>query len=242
MIKKTQVLIGILSLTLALGITWWMVQAQPLEAPEASSYEEIANLDANAESVPRLNIELPFYSQAPYGNWDNPWQETCEEASILLVANLYLDLQLDTEQFNQGLLDLVDWQMNAWGAYEHSDVNQTVQMLEENFGLEAKIQTDPSFEDLQKSIQKGHLIVAPFAGQALGNPYFSGEGPIYHMLVIKGYDTEKGHVVTHDVGTRRGADFVYSWDTIENALHDWHDESIWEGTPQWIEVIPPSSI
>ncbi len=57
-----------------------------------------------------LNLDAPFYSQAPFGNWDFPWQEACEEASILLAANVYHNKQWTREQFNQEILDMVDWQ------------------------------------------------------------------------------------------------------------------------------------
>ena len=58
------------------------------------------------------------------------------------------------------------------------------------------------------------------------------------MLVIKGYDVTQNQVVTHDVGTRNGADYVYTWDVINLALHDWNDQDITQGTPRWIEIYP----
>ena len=36
-----------------------------------------------------LNLAMTFYSQAPFVDWSEPWQNACEEASILLVANTY---------------------------------------------------------------------------------------------------------------------------------------------------------
>ncbi|MFA6436560.1 MAG: hypothetical protein WCW30_05520, partial [Candidatus Gracilibacteria bacterium] len=69
-------------------------------------------------------------------------------------------------------------------------------------------------------------IVAPFAGRYLGNPYFTGKGPIYHSLVIRGYD--ETHFITNDVGTRHGENFIYEYDVLLNALHDWHDSASYE--------------
>ncbi len=206
------------------------------DAPESTEAVPSQNF-----SLPEaLNIQVSFYSQAPFSNWDYPWQEACEEASIALVANLYLEKNWTREEFNAELLRLVDWQMERFGAYEHTTVAQTVQMIESNYGLQTKLVENPSFEDLQKSIQSGHLIVAPFAGKKLNNPNFSNGGPVYHMLVIKGYDANTQQVVTHDVGTRNGEDYVYDWSVIREALHDWHDENIEWGTAQWIEVLPPT--
>ena len=59
----------------------------------------------------------------------------------------------------------------------------------------------------------------PVAGRELGNPYFSGGGPWYHMLVITGYDGNR--FITNDPGTKRGEDYKYSADVLIEAIHDW---------------------
>jgi len=51
------------------------------------------------------------------------------------------------------------------------------------------------------------------------NPYFSGEGPWYHMLVLTGYGW--WDFITNDPGTRRGAGYEYRFSTLLNAIHDW---------------------
>src|SRR5690606_17648726 len=33
----------------------------------------------------QVNLDVPFYSQAPEGDWSLPWQEACEESSLLLA-------------------------------------------------------------------------------------------------------------------------------------------------------------
>lgn len=192
--------------------------------------------EANLKIPESLNIKMPFYSQAPFANWDLPYQEACEEASILLVSNLYHQKNWSKKEFNQEILKLVDWQVERFGDYLHTDVQQTAGMIEEYLGLKAKVHQNPSFADIQRIIASGHLIVAPFAGKQLGNPFYSNGGPRYHMMVIKGYDTEKGQIVTHDVGTRRGENYVYSWDVVREALHDWHQSDMNQGAPKLIEV------
>lgn len=215
-----------------------------LLGPDAPKAQNISNFIPSIATIPSiaiippavLNIDLPFYTQAPFSNWDYPWQEACEEASSALVANLYLEKNWTREEFNDELIRLVDWEMKNFGAYEHTTIEQTAQMIRENYNLKTIIHDNPSYEDLQKTLAEGHLIVAPFAGKLLGNPNFKNGGPPYHMLVIKGYDSIQNQVVTHDVGTRNGADYVYSWAVIANALHDWNGENIELGTPRWIEI------
>lgn len=243
--------------TLALGVSTVGYDAwrtQELEGPSAPPQQKLETLlpsspvEENTETEIALpvalpssiNIEMPFYTQAPFSNWDYPWQEACEEASVLLVANLYNKMNLSKEAYNTELLRLVDWEKEYFGAYEHTTVAQTVEMLSLNYHLEATIHEGANFQEMQSALAEGHLIIAPFAGKLLHNPNFKNGGPNYHMLVIKGYDSTKNQIVTHDVGTRNGADYVYNWSILQNALHDWNDTDITMGEPRWIEVSPPT--
>jgi len=31
----------------------------------------------------KVYLAVPFLCQAPYGNWQQPWQDACEEAAIM---------------------------------------------------------------------------------------------------------------------------------------------------------------
>jgi hypothetical protein len=186
-----------------------------------------------------LNLKLTFYSQAPFADWSMPWQEACEEASILLIANSYGKHNWTRTEFNQQILDLVEWEKKRFGQYEHTNVEEMQAMLKEYFQLESKVHENPTLEDIKKILSKGHLIVAPFGGKILGNPNYTNGGPAYHAMVIKGY-TKEGKIITHDVGTRKGEDYVYSWEKINTALHD-YAEPIEQGPKRLIEVLPPST-
>ena len=224
---------------------WQEQQLQGPDAPTPITLEDILEDKKSLEDLPQvqpelptsINISMPFYTQAPLSNWDYPWQEACEEASVLLVANLYKAMNLDVNGFNEELLRLVDWEIATFGAYEHTTIEQTAQMMRNQYGLETVIHENPSFEDFQEILAQGHLIIAPFAGQHLGNPNYKNGGPVYHMMVVKGYDATKMQIVTHDVGTRNGADYVYDWDVVDFAPHDWHDSDILLGEPRIIEVL-----
>ncbi len=185
-----------------------------------------------------LNIEVPFFTQAPHSNWDYPWQEACEEASILNVANIFKGMNLNKDTFNTELLRLVEWEKIYFGSYEHTSISQTAEMIKIQYNLRTEIHENPSFDDIKTIISNGHLIVAPFAGKLLYNPNFKNGGPNYHMIVIKGYDTEKMQIITNDVGTRMGSNYTYDWSVIENALHDWSNPDITDGAKKIIEVFP----
>ncbi len=185
-----------------------------------------------------LNLAMTFYSQAPFGDWNEPWQNACEEASLLLVANAYYDHKWTREQFRDQVLAIVDWQNKTFGYYKSTTTKQMAQILEDSLKLKNVIHTNPTFKDVQEILARGHLIVIPLAGKKLGNPFFKNGGPEYHALVIKGYK-EGEKVITSDVGTKHGEDYVYSWKTLSDANHD-YAKPIDSGAKMLIEVLPPS--
>lgn len=203
------------------------------------SKEEIP-FQASVNQLPEeLNLNVPFYSQAPFSNWDYPWQEACEEASMLLAANEYFDHNWTREQFNEELLALIAWEKERFGYYEHTNVAEIVEILKEYLGVEALVHENPSFEDVAGILAQGHLIVMTFAGKELNNPNYTNGGPVYHAMLIKGYKAGR-KIITHDVGTRRGEDYVYSWEKIYNSLHD-YSEPIEDGAKLMIEILPPAN-
>jgi len=199
---------------------------------EKSSSPEVATLPNE------LNLDVPFYPQAPFGNWDYPWQEACEEASVLLIANVYYQHNWTRQEFNDQILQLVDWENKRFGDYKHTNVDQTAEILKDYLKLKTVIHENPTYDDVRKILAQGHLIVMTFAGKELGNPNYRNGGPVYHAMVIKGYKSDQ-KIITNDVGTHNGADYVYSWSTIDNALHD-YAEPIDSGAKRIIEVIPPA--
>ena len=55
---------------------------------QSSSFKAIENTqDAviTKELSPTMNLSVPFTSQAPEQNWDEPWQDACEEAAVLML-------------------------------------------------------------------------------------------------------------------------------------------------------------
>jgi uncharacterized protein YvpB len=73
-------------------------------------------------------------------------------------------------------------------------------------------------EDLKKYLAKGNPVIVPAAGRELKNPNFTAPGPLYHNLVLVGYD--KNIIITNDPGTRKGRGYIYDMDVLYNAIHD----------------------
>ncbi len=169
-----------------------------------------------------INHKVGFFSQAPDGNRNLPRQEACEEASIALANYFIKGKWLDKDLMRSDILALVDRQMELFGDYLHTTIEQTKQLYEDFYGWESYIIDNPTIEQIKSILAQWQIIVAPFAGRKLGNPYYSGKGPVYHMMVLRWYDDTS--IYTNDVGTSRGENYRYSYATILDANRDRADD------------------
>ncbi|MAG12042.1 MAG: hypothetical protein CMI52_04555, partial [Parcubacteria group bacterium] len=176
-----------------------------------------------------FNLAIPFTSQAPHGNWEMPYQEACEEASILMSSWFINDIKSRTKgEADQEILELVAWQEERFGYYKDTTVEETLSIVHEYFGYaDAYIIENPSIKDITDAVAFGYPVIVPAAGKLLNNPYFTGDGPLYHMLVIRGYAEDE--FITNDPGTRRGEQFRYKQQHIMDVMHDWNGGDVING-------------
>jgi hypothetical protein len=214
-----------------------LTETQPLIINEVSNTQNNGHWSLTIDNWPlpaTINHPVTFFPQAPDGNWKLPWAEACEEASIALAAYFIKGKELTRDQFRSDLLALVDRQMELFNDYIHTTVAQTKELYLDFYGGDAYILDNPHIDDIKSILAQWHIIVAPFAGRKLGNPYYSGQWPWYHMMVIRGYDDT--HFYTNDVWTRRGENFKYSHATIMDALHDLDYKDINQGAKRILVI------
>jgi hypothetical protein len=196
--------------------------------------QELGN--GESSSLPRsVQIDVPFVPQAPFALWDDLHQEACEEMSFLLTKH-YLDgTPVTPELAERELQEMVRWMTQNGYAYDVT-VEQLAGVIEEHYGMKAAVTYDIEIDDIKHELARGNPVILPLAGQRIGNPYFSGEGPPYHMLVVTGYDNDE--FVTNDVGTKRGEGFRYPQHVLFDAIHDWtgDKETIDEGRKAMLVV------
>ena len=195
------------------------------EIPELPKHE-----DKEAPGLPtEFNLAIPFTSQAPHSNWDMPYQEACEEASILMSIWFIDEVTSRTkDEADQEILELVAWQEEEFGYYKDTTAEETLHIIHKRFKLtDAYIIENPTIRDITDAIAFGYPVIVPAAGKLLDNPYFTGDGPLYHMLVIRGYT--KDEFITNDPGTRRGEQFRYKQQHIMDVMHDWNGGDVVNG-------------
>ncbi len=196
--------------------------------------EEITN---EYVAKPEVLYDVPFTPQAPHANWEPPYDEACEEASMLMVSAYFNHETLSPSIADASIQDQYAWQ-TANGYAIDITAAEVVQVLHAYFELDAQLIQNPTVEQLQQALDGGSLIIAPAAGQLLGNPYFTPPGPVYHMFVITGYDSKRQQFITNDPGTRRGEKYRYDFSVIMNALHDWNGGDVLNG--QKVVVVVPA--
>ena len=186
--------------------------------------------DVHDTYISKANVlyNVPFTSQAPFSNWNPPYDEACEEASMIMAYYYFNNLTINNDIADEEILKQVAWQeINGYtidiNAAEVNDV------LKKYYGLTSSLIQNPTVEDIQKSLDGGSLVIIPAAGRMLGNPNFTSPGPVYHMLVVIGYDTKQREFITNDPGTRNGEHYRYDFDVFMNAIHDWNGGDVNNG-------------
>jgi hypothetical protein len=166
-----------------------------------------------------VDMDVPWGSQAPTGSWGLPYQEACEEATLIGTYYYFSQKSLNEQTMDGEIKKLVEWETKKFGTYTDNTLAEVKTMAEEYFQLNAEISDDVSVGNIKKQLALGKIVITPTAGRLLGSPYYSGLGPIYHMLIIRGYNSK--YFITNDVGTRtKGEAYKFKYDVIINAIHD----------------------
>lgn len=178
-------------------------------------------------------VEMLFLVQAPFANWDPAHEEACEEASILMVSH-YLDKTgiKNQDQGEKEILDLVSFETEK-GYGPSVTLEELAKIAETKLGLKnSRIVKEASKENIKEEIANGKPVIIPAAGKILPNPNFRNGGPNYHMLVVKGYNSE--YFITNDPGTKKGEGFKYKFDDLLNAIHNWNPNNILNGEKAYL--------
>lgn len=170
------------------------------------------------QAATKLNV--PYTSQSPAGDWREPWQDACEEASIAMVDGYYRHQTLNKTVAKQSILNIIALEQKTFQHSKDTTANETALIINNFLRWETTKMSDPSVDDIRSELDAGRPVIAPVFGRGLRNPFFRSGGPDYHMIVITGYDNNKQEFITNEPGINHGLDFRYSYGTIMDAIHD----------------------
>ncbi|MDD3101886.1 MAG: C39 family peptidase [Patescibacteria group bacterium] len=182
--------------------------------------EDNKTLPETREIKSSVNLSVPFVSQAPFGKWDDLHNEACEETALIIAKYWLNNQKLSPTAADQEILSSVGWQIDNFGGHYDLSAENIIKMAQQYFGFE-KIYLTPikNIDDIKYQLSQGNLVIVPTAGRLLENPHYQQPGPVYHILVVKGYDDKK--IITNDPGTKHGENFSYFYNNFWNSIHDW---------------------
>ena len=210
-------------------ITKVVSSSRDIKIPEIDTSTKSITKSTSTKAEAKKTVEIPqeltltvaFAQQAPFANWDVLHEEACEEASIIMVNKYFVHESLNETIMETEIQKLIGWEGDN-GYSVDLTAQEATDILNNHFGLKAQLSTEVTPDKIKYELAQENLIIVPAAGRLLGNPNFKVPGPIYHMLVIKGYSDSE--FITNDPGTRKGNSFKYKYDQLINAVHDWNPQ------------------
>ncbi len=198
---------------------------------ESSSSSTVANTPPIAKELPKqFTLKVPFTSQAPEKNWDQPWQDACEEAAMLMIDAYYKKYTLSPPFARDEILKMVAWEEEQ-GWDRSIEIKKIAQTFTDYLKLtptkKVRIIENPTVKQIKQFIANGQPVLAVADGKVLPNPHFQNGGPEYHALIIKGYN--ETDFITNDPGTQFGENFSYAYDDVMSSLRDWNNGDVKSG-------------
>lgn len=223
-------------------VRWWVGDLLSEPVPEGRSVEEFdyqsngggnvlpttLSLTQENDLPYEFNLDVPFTSQAPHKEWDEVYDEACEEAAVLMVHYFYNDKYFSgPDEADEEILKFIDFEKEFLGFFESTTAEELARVVEKYWGYDVDLIYDFSVDNIKRAVYKGYPVVVPAAGQILDNPHFQDPGPVYHMLVVKGWKGDQ--FITNDPGTQHGEDWLYDYNHLLNSAHDWNGGDVENG-------------
>ena len=167
-------------------------------------------------------LQVPFSAQAPTNDWSR--NEDCEETSITM-ANAFLagttEDRLPAAAAQNAINNLKGLGTTNLGYNANTGVDATTKMAQGAFGLTITQIQNFTEEDLKNALANNHPILLPINAKLLDSAQYANGGPIYHMIVLRGF---KGDTfIVNDPGTDSGDGNEYPFSVLQNASADWNN-------------------
>lgn len=175
-----------------------------------------------------VKLAVPFVVEIPDGVWAPPWNNACEEASIVMVEQYYLGkTKISKVESKKLMWPLFLFQDKLYGSNRDADAARTQKIINGATTFRAVIKDDPTLADIKAELDALRPVITLHYGWDLKNPAlrFRRAGSSFHMLVVIGYDDAKKQFITNDPGNENGLDFRYDYDIFLASLHDFNNKT-----------------
>lgn len=171
-------------------------------------------------------LKVPYTSEIPNGSWTKPWNNACEEASIVMVKGYYFGYEATTKQIAMDdMSPLFKIEDKLFGSNADSDATRTAKLINDYTDFTATIKENPTLDQIKNELTNGRPVIAMLYAKDLSNPNhrWRAGGSYYHVLVLVGFDDKTNEFITNDSGDPvTGANYRYKYEAIMTGLHDFN--------------------
>ena len=175
--------------------------------------------------IEKIFQEVPFTSQAPTGNWkDLIFQNACEEVSLLMADKWATGKKFGTSKETEAEIRKLTKAEEKYFPKDSYDLSATdIFVLAQKYfpGMRISLVEDVTTDDMKNALSEGDIVIVPANGRKLQNPNFTAPGPLYHTLLVRGYDPVADEFIVNDPGTRKGNGYRYASAILFNAMQNY---------------------
>ncbi|EKD43122.1 MAG: hypothetical protein ACD_72C00445G0001 [uncultured bacterium] len=190
------------------------------------STNSAAQAEPYIEIPKKVQLKVPFTSEIPNGSWVKPWNNACEEASIVMVEGYYYGYESTTKKIAmQSMKPLFKIQDKIFGSNVDTDTFRTAKLINNYTNFSATIKENPTLEDVRIELRNDRPVISMHYAKNLQNPnhHFRVGGSYYHVIVITGYDDETQEFIVNDSGDEKtGGGYRYPYEDYMKSLHDFN--------------------
>lgn len=190
-----------------------------------------------AQEIKEINLKVPFTSEVPNGSWVKPWNNACEEASIIMAEGYYFGYETMSKAIAiKNMTPLFKIEDKIFGSNADTDAKRTAKLINDHTDFTATIKDKPTLEEIKEELTQGHPVIAMLYMKNIVNKnhHFRAGGSYYHVLVITGFDDNTKEFITNDNGNAvTGSGYRFKYDDIMKNLHDFdHKTRRADGPPR----------
>ena len=169
---------------------------------------------------------VPYTVQSPFFQWGptDPHQEYCEAAAVMMVGRYYRGDHFPNDRIppadaDQAMAQIVQWERQQWPGVLDLSLERVGQVGRNFYGMQPVL-AEATLDGVKAALAAGHPVLLPVNthGAPGGRPIapFYGSQPVYHVLVLTGYDGSA--VFANDAGFAQGQNYRYDWATLLAAM------------------------
>lgn len=183
------------------------------------------NIEKNdsKSSIPeKKNLSVPFTPQAPQSDWSEPWQNACEETSIIMANNFYKNKKISPDQAQKQILEVFALKNKEFGTSTDESMERIAEIINSaQLDWTAVLSVNPELNAIKAEIAQNHPVIVPVDARLLIGSQYDG-GPVdYHVLVISGYDDKTEEFIVQDPGSKNGKNDRYGYENLYTAINDY---------------------